>query len=104
MTLGRYSSRKNSGSSTSATFNAVQTALTAQAIEAIYSDGSAQSLEALVNRNLSRNNSDRKDGEFQLYLLPKLMSPRFLSLSMKARRCSIHWRNRAACFEKGCWA
>lgn len=67
MALGRYIRRKNSSSAISATFNSEQTDLTYRALEALYSDGTPERLDAVINRSITRSDGHHREGEFQLY-------------------------------------
>ena len=51
---GGYNHSKNVNSSLSGTFNEEQQGATTEILDALYSDGSAERLEALVNRSLTR--------------------------------------------------
>ncbi|MCM1164000.1 MAG: outer membrane beta-barrel family protein [Muribaculaceae bacterium] len=67
MLVGRYGRRDNGSQSISATFNEEQKDITLKAIEAIYSDGSPEQLNAVINRSITRSDAARRDGEFQAF-------------------------------------
>ena len=67
MLLGRYIKRENNSSSISATFDKEQTDLTYKALEALYSDGSPERLEAVINRSITRSDGSRHESEVQFY-------------------------------------
>ena len=67
MALGRYIRRKNSSSDISATFDREQTDITYRALEALYSDGTPERLDAVINRSITRSNNSHREGEFQFY-------------------------------------
>ncbi|WP_289757947.1 outer membrane beta-barrel protein [uncultured Duncaniella sp.] len=67
MLLGRYIKRENNSSSISATFDKEQTDLTYKALEALYSDGSPERLDAVINRSITRSDGSRHESEVQFY-------------------------------------
>ncbi|WP_300502982.1 outer membrane beta-barrel protein [uncultured Duncaniella sp.] len=67
MLLGRYIKRDNSSTSLSATFDKEQEEITAKALEALYSDGSPEQLDAVINRSITRSDGSRHEGEVQVY-------------------------------------
>lgn len=67
MALGRYIKRDNKSAALSASFNKEQSNITAKALEALYSDSSPERLDAVINRSISKNESDRREWEIQFY-------------------------------------
>lgn len=67
MALGRYIKRDNKSAALSASFNKEQSDITAKALEALYSDSSPERLDAIINRSISKNESDRREWEIQFY-------------------------------------
>lgn len=51
----------------SASFDSEQTDITRQAIEALYSDGSPEMLDAVINRSISRSDGSSHEREIQFY-------------------------------------
>ncbi|MBD5284674.1 MAG: outer membrane beta-barrel protein [Bacteroides sp.] len=67
MVLGRYIKRDSESSSLSASFNREQADITAKAIEALYSAGTPDMLDAIINRSISRSETGRREWEVQFY-------------------------------------
>ncbi|MBD5252475.1 MAG: hypothetical protein HDS49_05545 [Bacteroides sp.] len=66
--IARWSRRNTMSSQTSASFREEQDSMSRAAIEAIYSDGSAGRLDAVINRSISRNEGVRTSAEVQGFL------------------------------------
>ena len=64
---GIYTEKKNSSSSVSATFDTEQQDLTKQALEAIYSDGSPERLDAIINRSINRSDGWYRNWDGQAF-------------------------------------
>lgn len=67
MILGRYIKRDSESSSLSASFNREQKDITVSAIEALYSAGTPDQLDAIINRSISRSETGRREWEVQFY-------------------------------------
>lgn len=67
MLLGRYIKRDNYNNQISATFNKEQSDITAKALEALYSDGSPERLDAVINRSITRSDGSSREYEVQAY-------------------------------------
>ena len=67
MYTGRYAKRDNNSRSISATFNREQSDITAEALEALYSDGSPQRLDAVINRSITRTDGSSHEWEVQAF-------------------------------------
>ncbi len=67
MLLGRYIKRDNYDNQISATFNKEQTDITAKVLEALYSDGSPERLDAVINRSITRSDGSSREYEVQAY-------------------------------------
>lgn len=67
MVLARYMKSDNKSSSISASFNREQTDITAKVLEAIYSDGSPELLDAVINRSISKSETGSQNWEVQFY-------------------------------------
>lgn len=65
--VGRYIRRDNSASNVSASFDKEQTDITMKAIEALYSDGSPERLDAVINRSISRSDGNSREYEVKFY-------------------------------------
>ena len=65
MATARWSRRNTMNDNASASFRAEQDSMSRAAIEAIYSDGSPERLEAIINRSISRTDGVRTSAEFQ---------------------------------------
>lgn len=88
MLLGRYIKRDNSSSSISATFDKEQAGITYAALEALYSDGSPERLDAVINRSITRSDGSRHEGEVQVYpafeyKIPRTNDRLYLELGVK---------------------
>lgn len=73
---GSYNKSDNSASATSASFNREQSDLTMQSLMAIYSNGSAEQLESIINRSVTRSDGTSKNGNIlfstnMLYKMPR---------------------------------
>ncbi|MCM1355563.1 MAG: outer membrane beta-barrel family protein [Staphylococcus sp.] len=62
---GRYTKVTNSSNALSATFNEEQKEITVRAIEALYSDGSPEMLDAVVNRSITRSDGSRHESKVE---------------------------------------
>ena len=62
---GDYSKSDNYGNSISGTFNSDYSDISRQALEAIYTDGSPEQLEAVVNRALNHSEGTLRSGSFR---------------------------------------
>lgn len=72
----RYRKKDNTEAAVSATFDTEQEDITMKAIEAIYSDGTPERLDAIINRSITRSDGSSKDIDlrvtpFAYYKLPK---------------------------------
>lgn len=76
MMVGRYIKRDNNSSSISATFDKEQADITYEALEALYSDGSPERLDAVINRSINRSDGSRHEGEVQFYPTVEYKIPR----------------------------
>lgn len=67
---GKYSRTKNTGSDLSATFGSEQQGITAEVLEALYSTGSPEQLDAVVNRSATRTDGWHRQlqGRIQPYM------------------------------------
>lgn len=63
---GDYSKSDNYGNSISGTFNSDYSDISRQALEAIYTDGSPEELEAVVNRALNRSEGSLRSGSVRV--------------------------------------
>ncbi len=67
MLLGRYIRKKNGSGNISATFDHEQTDVTRKTLEALYSDGSPEMLDAVINRSVTRSDGSSHESEIQFY-------------------------------------
>ncbi len=67
MTLGRYIRKTNSSDAISATFSEEQADMTRHTLEAIYSDGSPERLDAIINRSITRSDGHSHEWEVQSF-------------------------------------
>lgn len=67
MTLGRIITKSNDDSGVSGTFNEEQVEMTKKALEAIYTDGSPQQIEEIVNRSITATDGSSHTYDFQLF-------------------------------------
>ncbi|MDE5693690.1 MAG: outer membrane beta-barrel family protein, partial [Duncaniella sp.] len=82
MMLGRYIKRSSMSDVISATFNEEQDDVTRHMLEAIYSDGSPEMLDAVINRSVTRSDGHSHEWEVQC----------FPTLNYKIPRTSDHVR------------
>jgi len=85
---GRFTKNKNDASSISASFNKEQADITYKALEALYSDGSPERLDAVINRSITRTNGTSYIGNYNFfpsltYLVPGTNDRAFLELGIK---------------------
>lgn len=64
---GRYIRRSSMSDVISATFNKEQAGVTRQMLEALYSDGSPEVLEAVINRSVTRSDGHGREWEVQCF-------------------------------------
>lgn len=67
MLLGRYIRRTSDSDNLSATFNEEQTGITRRAIETLYTESSAERLNAVINRSITKTNGSSHEGEVQYF-------------------------------------
>lgn len=67
MGVANWARRNSLGTGTSATFRSEQDSITKAVIEAIYSDGSPERLDAVINRSLSHSDGVRTSAEGQAF-------------------------------------
>ncbi|MCM1522371.1 MAG: outer membrane beta-barrel family protein [Muribaculaceae bacterium] len=67
MFVGRYGKRDNGSNSVSGTFREEQQEMTLKALEAIYSDGTPEQLDAIINRSITRSDASSRNGEVQFF-------------------------------------
>lgn len=67
MALGRMITNNNDGSGVSGTFNEEQAEMTKKTLEAIYTDGSPQQIEEIVNRSITSTDGSSHTYDLQLF-------------------------------------
>ncbi len=96
---GMYSVRKNVGSNLSSTFSQEQTGITSEILDALYSDGSAERLDAVINRTKTRTDGWSRTLEGSIhpsltYNIPRSNSNISLYLTMSYSSVKEHsWRD-----------
>lgn len=88
---GRYVRKDNASASVGATFDSEQQDITMKALEAIYSDGSPERLDAIINRSITRTDGSSKEWEAQAfpnfaYKIPKTRDRLSIEIGMKYRQ------------------
>lgn len=67
MLLGRYIRRTSDSDNLSATFNEEQADITRRAIETLYTESSAERIDAVINRSLTKSDGSSHEGEVQYF-------------------------------------
>lgn len=88
---GRYTRKDNASYSVGATFDSEQKDITMKALEAIYSDGTPERLDAIINRSITRTDGASRDWEGQAfpnftYKIPKSRDRMSIEIGVKYRQ------------------
>lgn len=96
---GRYLRKTNSSSSVGATFDSEQQNVTKKVLEAIYSDGTPERLDAIINRSITRTDGASREWEGQAfpniaYKIPRTRDRLEVEIGVKYRQSKEErWRD-----------